>query len=235
LAWSSARKTGVASGKGDEKCMIVEEVSLLKEDEEIISFIREKYIKGYVFVAIDAPIIVPNKKGRRRAEAEVQKIFHKEKALAHPSNRTRLLLTCGRIRGEDIGNALESMGIEHSPYIKRFERANKFFEVFPHTAIVRIFNLEEIIKYKSKKGRDREFINRELGRYRELLLSLKDSNPPMFISESVLEKVEKHGRKDTEDMLDAIMCSYIAYYCWYNPERCRVLGNMEEGYILTPF
>ncbi len=234
LAWSSKRKTGVASGVGNEEGMIVKEVSLLKEDGEIVDFIKNRCKKGHVFVAIDAPLIVPNERGKRRAEEEIQKVFHREKAVAHPSNRKRLISTCGRIRGEDLVNMLKSIGMEHSPFIKRFERAKKFFEVFPHPAIVKIFGLNEIIKYKQKKGRDKEFLERELERYKHLLLSLKDARPPMYIREHILERIENLGRKDKEDVLDAIMCSYIAYYCWYNPERCTLFGNMEEGYILTP-
>ena len=234
LAWSSKRKTGVASGVGNEEGMTVGEVYLLKEDEEIVGFIEDKLKRGHVFVAIDAPLIVPNEKGKRRAEEEIQKFFYREKAVAHPSNRKRLISTCGRIRGEDIARMLEDIGIEHNPIIKRFERSKKFFEVFPHPAIVKIFGLDEIIKYKQKKGRDKEFLERELERYKHLLLSLKDYRPPMHIPEHILERIENLGRKDKEDVLDAIMCSYIAYYCWYYPERCTVFGNMEEGYILTP-
>ena len=31
-----------------------------------------------------------------------------------------------------------------------------------------------------------------------------------------------------------MFCAYIAYYAWVHPNRCAVLGNLDEGYILTP-
>lgn len=38
-----------------------------------------------------------------------------------------------------------------------------------------------------------------------------------------------------EDTLDAVFCSYLAYYFWYwNMERNEVFGTVETGYILNP-
>ena len=37
-----------------------------------------------------------------------------------------------------------------------------------------------------------------------------------------------------EDDVDAVVCAYIALYATAKPQRVRVLGNVENGYILTP-
>jgi predicted RNase H-like nuclease len=38
-----------------------------------------------------------------------------------------------------------------------------------------------------------------------------------------------------EDLLDAIVCAYVAYYCWYwGPERYQIFGDLPSGHILIP-
>ena len=48
---------------------------------------------------------------------------------------------------------------------------------------------------------------------------------------------ELRGRqlKDYEDQLDAVFCTYLAYYFWYwRDERSEVFGDTANGYILNP-
>jgi predicted RNase H-like nuclease len=40
--------------------------------------------------------------------------------------------------------------------------------------------------------------------------------------------------KRYEDLLDAVFCAYIAFYYWYEPETCMVIGDLDDGYIVTP-
>lgn len=38
-----------------------------------------------------------------------------------------------------------------------------------------------------------------------------------------------------EDELDAFMCAYIGFYYWtHGASRCRVVGDVDSGYIVTP-
>jgi predicted RNase H-like nuclease len=38
-----------------------------------------------------------------------------------------------------------------------------------------------------------------------------------------------------EDELDAYVCAYVAVYYWtHGSARCRVVGDAESGYIVTP-
>jgi hypothetical protein len=38
-----------------------------------------------------------------------------------------------------------------------------------------------------------------------------------------------------EDELDAYMCAYIGFYYWtHGASRCRVVGDVDSGYIVTP-
>ena len=198
---------------------------------------NRKMKKDSAFIAIDAPLIVPNKEGRREAERLVGLYFRKYDAGAHPANRRRLSQWSGKIRGEEISKLLRKEGFLHSPYAKKFEKKRKFFEVFPHPSMVVLFKLDRIIRYKAKPKRDYEFRWKEFRKYQKYLKNLEKAKPSLILPKEFYKDVKKlRGQKlkDYEDMLDAVFCAYIAYYFWANPEKCAVLGNMKKGYILTP-
>lgn len=238
LAWSERNKTGVAIVEGNEKRAKLKSIAILCSDEEIISFLKDKVKDKEALIAIDGPLIVPNKTGRRVAEKIVGMLFRKYNAGAHPANRKRLSFFGGKIRGEEISKLLEKERFIHDPYIKRFEKTRKFFEVYPHPATIVIFNLNKIIQYKAKPKRNYEFRWSEFKRYQNYLKNLEKQHPKLILPKEIIEvdvkKLKAQKLKDYEDKLDAILCAYIAYYYWVNPDKCAILGNMREGYILTP-
>lgn len=237
LAWSTKNKSGIAILEGNKNKISLLDVRTLFSNNEIINFIKSKIQNKKAFIAIDAPLIVPNNTGIRNPEIFVGKLFRKYDAGAHPCNRKILSSYNGRIRGEELSKLLKKEKFKHSPYIMRFEQSRKFFEVYTHTAMVVIFKLDKIIKYKAKKGRTHKLIIRELYRYisylKKLKISTQESNFKYF-SLKDLKRLKRIALKEYEDKLDAIFCAYIAYYYWLNPKRCFVLGNMKNGYILTP-
>lgn len=238
LAWSEKNGTGIAILEGDKKKAKLDSVGIFLSDKDIINHLKDKIKNQDAFIAIDAPLIVPNEEGRRLAEEVVGKLFRKYDAGAHPANRKRLSSWSGKIRGEEISKLLEKENFIQSPYIKRFENKRKFFEVYPHPSIVVLFNLNKIIQYKAKPKRDYYFRWNEFKKYQSYMKNLEKSNPKLIIPKRILKedvkKLKASKLKDYEDKLDAIFCAYIAYYSWANPEKIAVLGNMKEGYILTP-
>ena len=70
------------------------------------------------------------------------------------------------------------------------------------------------------------------------LKKLEKSNPALYLPEELTNKdlSELKGKKlkEYEDILDSVFCGYIALYAWNNPNKCKVFGDMEKGYILTP-
>lgn len=234
LAWSPRNATGIAVMEGDEFGLRLESLQLAKSDEEIISIITAASTGKNVFVAIDAPLIVPNKKGRRKAEELVGVLFGQYEAGAHPANRERLSQWSGKIRGEHLVKQLEEIRIAHNPSFKAHERSRKCFEVYPHPSMVVLFNLARTLKYKLKPKRTYESRWGEFKKYQQHLKDLKDLHLPGTITKVRMEELKGQALKEYEDKLDAIFCAYIAYYAWRYPERCEVLGNMREGYILTP-
>lgn len=234
LAWSDRNKSGLALIQGDELGAHLVSSELVGKDEEVVRRIVELAGDEALLVAIDAPLIVPNRSGRRRAEELVGMLFGQYDAGAHPANRTRLKQACGRVRGEDLVKLLGEVDILHEPRLKMFERTRKCFEVYPHPAMVAIFHLPQILKYKARPQRSYEERYEAFRRYQRLLRKLPDLKLPKAILARKVEGLKGEALKEYEDLLDATFCAYIAYYCWKDPQRCAVLGNLREGYILTP-
>ena len=240
LAWSKKNCTGIAIIEGNgEYAEICGKPKTVSSDDDIVNYIKEFVGDDNALIAIDAPLIVQNKDGRRKAEQLVHMLFHKYGAVAYPSNRNRLCQeNSDKLRGEELSEKLEKENFKHNPYItKQFEEERKFFEIYPHPSMVAIFHLREILRYKKKNKRDYEFRWDEFEKYQCCLKKLSEENPSLKLPEYIVEKKVKglKGKKlkEYEDILDAIFCAYVAYYYWFHPQKCMVLGDMKEGYIVT--
>ncbi len=238
LAWSERNKTGLAILEGDKKSARLISSDILSSDKDIIEYVKTNVKDKNAFIAVDCPLIVPNKKGRRIAEEVVGNLFRKYDAGAHPANRERLSSWTGKIRGEEITKLLIKENFSHDPYIKKFENKRKVFEIYPHPSMVVLFNLDKILRYKAKPKRDYKFRYIEFKKYQKHLKNLEKARPSLYLTKEIInknvEKLKGKKLKNYEDMLDAVFCAYIAYYSWFNPEKCAVLGSMKGGYILTP-
>ncbi|MFH1211668.1 MAG: DUF429 domain-containing protein, partial [Candidatus Woesearchaeota archaeon] len=238
LAWSEKNKSGVAILKGDENMAELVSADVISSDNEIIDFIKKTLKNNNALIAIDAPLIIPNNEGRRDAEALVGYLFRKYHAGAHPSNRKRLSQWSGKIRGEELSKKLEKEGFIHDPSIKQFEKSRKFFEVYPHPSMVVLFEMDKILEYKSKPHRDYAFRWDEFEKYRMHLKGLANAKPALQLPEKLFQQsmssLKAKKLKDYEDLLDSVFCAYIGYYCWAKPGKCMVLGDMKQGYIMTP-
>lgn len=147
LAWSPRNKSGVAVYDGKK----ILHTAWVKDLQEII-WIVMMYRPGVV--AIDAPLHVHNETGNRKAEQELNKVFRKFDAGAHPANRTLLgKYNNGLPRGEELEKCLNCFTC---------------IEVYPHAASIRYFNLPKIIKYKRDKT--------QLPKYEALLKTKVDFN-----------------------------------------------------------
>ncbi len=112
-------------------------------------------------------------------------------------------------------------------------------EVYPHAALVQMFGLNKIIKYKKGAVDAKRRGLRELqARILELLRA-----EPRLLSTPYLQKFLRRdvshvsGRilKEFEDSADALVCAYMAFYYWaWAPNRTHVFGDIETGYIVNP-
>ena len=235
LAWSPANNTaGVALEAEQGLAKWAEHREQLGDDDQVLAFIHEAAAGHPAFVAIDAPLIVPNETGARPVDREITRPFGRYDAGCYPANRLR-----GCARGEDIVAALANSGFQHNPYVSHRAAARCVFEVYPHPAMVALFNLDKTLKYRAGRRRSMAFQRRELSRLRSHLLGLHHGGPAMTISCKVVncDTCTLRGRafKRYEDLLDAAMCAYIAYFAWYwGPESYDVYGDTSQGYILVP-
>ena len=238
LAWSDKNRSGVAVIR---KGRLVACSGGLGKMSEIVDFIGDHLSRrnGSV-VAVDAPLRVPNETGIRECDRALSADWHRYQASAYPANR-RLLERDGVVRGEALTAALsERFKFYESDVIPRRTRARLVCEVYPHPALVSLFGLDRILKYKRGRGRTFEERWSEFERYRKLLRKLRKADPPLRRTRRLLKSTEVYGLRGSalqayEDTLDAITCAYIASYLWrHGPRRVTRYGSLEEGHILVP-
>jgi predicted RNase H-like nuclease len=106
-------------------------------------------------------------------------------------------------------------------------------EVYPHPAMVRLFDIEERIPYKKGRAADRRRHFQELqGHLRRCL----DAHfPKLERSDGLEELLDQPWSKPVEDRIDAVFCALIGYWHWLHVgRRSEVLGDLYTGFILVP-
>ncbi len=240
LAWSPKNPTAVAvADLHGGRWTIVEVAGGLVSNADLADFVDAASGHGPAIVGIDAPLVVPNTSGIRRADAMVNALFRRYHAGVHPANRSSLG-RYGGLRAEAFVAELEGHGFRHDPYIRPKRPTRSFFELYPHAALVALFRLPRILEYKARgAGRPLAYRWREFGRYQRLLGRLASMDPPMRV-DRVWTRTSVRGRrgralKEFEDALDAITSAYVAAYFWrWGTRRCSILGSLKDGYIVTP-
>ena len=195
-------------------------------------------------VAVDAPTLIPNSTGMRLPDRLTHKYFGRYHAGCYPANLS--LAFAERTVG--FGLELESRGFAHAPVITPQQLARYQIEVFPHPAIVHLFGLERILKYKKGRLFERRL---ELEKLRTLIL---ENLPTLQPSLNLRQKVKRQKKeipllpfyfcplplsgaalKAVEDQLDSLICAYMGAHWWYwGLERNWVLGDRTTGYIIIP-
>ncbi|MBD2337255.1 DUF429 domain-containing protein [Calothrix sp. FACHB-156] len=185
-------------------------------------------------IAVDAPTLIPNAAGSRLPDKLTHKYFGKYHAGCYPAN----LGLAFAERTVNFGLELESRGFAHAPSIEPQKPGRYQIEVFPHPAIVHLFHLERILKYKKGRLGDRRLELLKLYNYiGEILPTLEPPLHSPTISSSFLPEIPHTGAalKAVEDKLDSLICAYVAAHWWYwGEQRNLVLGDRTTGYIVIP-
>lgn len=229
---------GWASGPSGLCCLSLLDDSLTLEQlerrdslEEVLDWLDETVEEGEpTIVAVDAPTIIPNETGMRLPDRLAHKHFGKYHAGCYPANLGRPFAA----RLVQFGQLLESRGFAHAPTIVPQQLGRYQIEVFPHPAMVQLFRLSRILKYK--KGRLAERRAGLVGLRDRILKDLSSHKPALKLNS--LPEVPTTGKalKELEDKLDSIVCAYVGAYWWYwGEERCGVLGDRANGYIVIPY
>jgi predicted RNase H-like nuclease len=236
LAWGPRNRTGVVAAAGGS---VVDSRTMVSDDQ--ICDWMDSYMGCPVLVAVDAPLIVRNPAGTSRpCDRKISKVFSASHAGAHSANLGLAAFSDG-VRAERLARRL---GLSTDPNIQPGQPVRRMIEVYPHPAMVSLFGLSYTLKYKAKRGRsvdDRRYAFAALTAHLE---KLAISDPPLSVATAPrwdelrdsLVVATSNGQLDLiEDELDAFMCAYIAFYYWtHGASRCRVVGDFDTGYIVTP-
>ena len=239
LAWSDRNPSGVAVIREGR---LVACAGGLGRLSEIVDFVGTHLSqRNGSIVAVDAPLRVPNETGTRPCDRALSADWQRFHAGAYPANR-RLLARDGVVRGEALTAALsERFKFYESDVIPRRTKARLVCEVYPHPALISLFGLDSILKYKRGRGRAYEERWPEFDRYRTLLRGLRKADPPLRRTKKLLTGTDIFGLRGGalqryEDALDALTCAYVASYFWrYGPGSVKRYGSLEEGHILVPW
>lgn len=180
-------------------------------------------------IAVDAPTLIPNATGMRLPDKLTHKHFHRYHAACYPANLGRPFAQ----RTVEFGLSLEARGFLHAPVIEPQNLGRFQIEVFPHPAIVNLFGLERILKYKKGKLSERRA---ELIKLRQYILDyLPNLEPAVKLTDLPEIPLTGLAMKSLEDKLDSLICAYVGAYWWYwGLEKNLVLGDRDTGYIVIP-
>jgi predicted RNase H-like nuclease len=232
LAWGPNGRTGLADVDGQGR---LADAIQVHADAEIRAWLAPRVAESCL-VAIDAPFVVRNATGSRRCERLVGRYFGAYHASCHAANTSNPLFA-GGTRALRLAQALN---LDIDPDSTASRRA---IEVYPHPAIVALFDLPSIVRYKNKPGRDLRQLRTEMLRLITLVESLEDASVPLQVRDSpawhqIRRSVETAASKAdlgrVEDSLDAVVCAYIAILADLCRNSVRVLGTLDDGYVVTP-
>ena len=218
---------------------VVDSCRLWKLDE-IVDWIRPR-AKNDCLVAIDAPLIIENESHQRPCEKTISQCFGPYEAGAHSSNRSMPSFKSGG-RANELAKQLN---LDTNPHFDPGSLGRRAIEVYPHPALVALFGLPVSLKYKGGRHRTPETRRPEFATLTRLMESLSTHTPPAIdvrqssrwadLKRRISDAPSGAALDRAEDELDAYVCAYVALYYWtHGLDRCRVVGDVATGYIVTP-
>lgn len=226
LAWGPKNRTGLAAVGVDGRLL---DSGSAGSDDEIIDWIDAHAPRPGV-VAIDAPLIVKNRTGRRACESAIHAAFGRFDASPHSTNSGKPEMNPPR--GAVIA---ERLGLPVDPDL----RDRVAIEVYPHPAMVGLWELDLILKYKHKAKYEFAFRKREF----ERLLDLLEAEPTLQVTavprwdglRLIADAATGHSALNRiEDEVDGIVCAWLAYLWATADVRLVVYGDTASGYIVAP-
>ncbi|WP_298220213.1 DUF429 domain-containing protein [Halothiobacillus sp.] len=231
MAWVSDRNpTAIAIGQIHEQQLLVTAIHTQRYGiAQIIESLESA--PDLTGVAIDAPTIITNQGGARACEMALNRVYGRRKAGCHPTNLARFPYA----DSVALANWLEQEGFEHAnPMATRWQ-----IECYPHPALIEIFGLPERHRYKKGTVQERKegqvaLADMLLRLKRSTVLSLQvaaDLN--YFFDAEHIYHLRGAALKHNEDVLDAIICLYIAglFACLSSG---TLFGDAKAGYIYVP-
>jgi len=94
-------------------------------------------------IAVDAPLLIPNATGTRLCDRLTHQYFGRYHAGCYPANLGRPFAE----RTVRFGKNLATRGFNHAPSLEPQKIGRYQIEVFPHPAMIHLFQLSRILKY----------------------------------------------------------------------------------------
>ncbi|MBT9317779.1 DUF429 domain-containing protein [Leptothoe spongobia] len=233
LGWQTG-PSGVCCLTLDGASLLLVALDRLNTHSQVFDWI-DRFAPGSTpaMVAVDAPTIIPNPTGMRQPDRLAHKYFGKYHAGCYPASQASAFAP--RLLAFEQG--LTEQGFSHAPTLDPQQPGRYQIEFFPHPAMVHLFGLARILKYKKGRIAQRR---QELERLRSLLLHHLPNHTPRLEMNHLptipaVPPVGGAALKAVEDQLDSIVCAYGAAHWWYwGHQRNQVLGDLESGYIVVP-
>lgn len=229
LGWSSS-PSGLCCLELQDGVLALRDLRRETEIERILSWVDECVAgSDSGIVAVDAPTLIPNQTGMRLPDRLAHKYFGRYHAGCYPANLNRPFAA----RTVGFGLSLEARGFEQAPTIEPRKPGRYQIEVFPHPAMIHLFELDQILKYKKGTLAERRS---ELAKLRQYILEILPHLDPSLRLDSLPEIPTKGAElKALEDQLDSLICAYVAAHWWlWGCDRNWVLGDRQAGYIVVP-
>lgn len=226
MAWGEKMHDGICWLEWEGKKGRVMGFDYPHGDGELFALMQEKG-REYetIFMTVDAPLVCPNRTGSRPVDRWTHRLFHKEHAACHPAN-TRLCPRPARVARRLVKNGFR-LGWETK--VQRKVAA----EVYPHPAMVRMFGLPRIIKYKKGSVAERRKEFRRLQGLMRKLMKRRFSG--LEINQETRDLLRQEWSKPVEDRTDALFCALIGLWHWvHRGKRSEIIGDVETGFILLP-
>lgn len=226
LAWGERRRDGVCFVERQGHRARVAGYAVPHGDAALLAALAARIPpRARALVAVDAPIVCPNRTGARPVDRLSHRLFHREHAGCHPANATR----CPR--PPRVAAALAALGftVGFDPRAGRRLVA----EVYPHPAMVRLLRLPRIVKYKRGPAAARRA---EFRRLQELLRALAAEHFPFLaLGEETRLLLAAPWSQETEDRTDAFFCALVGlWHRHHGGRRSEVIGTLEDGFVLLP-
>ena len=202
----------------------------VRTDEEIDGWL-ERHSASLLNVAIDAPLVVVNESGMRRAEKLIGASFGRYDASCHATNTAK-----GYMNPPRATTLAQRHGWNIDPAAAGLPGQPACIEVYPHPATIGLFNLGRILKYKRGDLATRRAAFTVLLDHVESLsvVGLESSVRWSEIRDVAANSPRQSDLDRIEDEVDAILCAHLAWLWHTNRSALQVYGDVETGYIVAP-
>lgn len=226
LAWHGLKPSGLALGRLHNQILYVDTlVSEVLNNDAICRLVQDYQPNG---IAIDAPLIITNPTGMRECEREIGRRYGAKGASCHTAN----LSLFPNSTSMQLSKQLQQLHYEH------IRGAQWQIEVYPHPAIIELFNLDYRLAYKKgtvaqRKAGQMLLANHLLALATRLPFALQLAEDIMVaISENAIQQLKGAQLKQNEDKLDALVCLVIA--ALHHLSLTFAVGDEIDGYIMLP-